>query len=82
MYGDDNPLNLSGEELEKWNQFISKRDIYEQEKYRNWLMLVNYDFEQTAGIGIDAIEDMPYRDWFDDGVGYQEAVDMMLERLG
>ena len=82
MYGDDNPLNLSGEELEKWNQFISKRDIDEQEKYRYWLHLVNYDLEQTVGVGIEGIEDMPYRDWFDDGVEYREAVDNILERLG
>jgi len=77
----ENPLNLYGEELERWKQFSSKSNVEEQEKYQYWLLLVNYDLEQTIGVGLDDIEDMPYRDWFNDGIEYIEAVNKILDRL-
>ena len=40
----------------------------------DWERKVNLLMEETHGVGIDDIPDMPYRDWFKEGITVPVAV--------
>ena len=47
--------------------------------YRQWLNLVNMDLEYTLGLGLDNLDDIPIREWYEQGVSPGDAVDRILE---
>lgn len=49
--------------------------------FRDWLKRVNTHVEQAAGFGIFDLPDMPYRDWFDDGLEPDQTVEAIKDEL-
>jgi hypothetical protein len=49
--------------------------------FREWLDELNALVESELVLGIDDLPDMPYRDWFEEGLSADEVFDMMLDEL-
>ncbi len=48
-------------------------------KYREWERKVNELMINTHGVGIDDIPDMPYNDWFKEGISVEFAVTLAID---
>ncbi len=46
-----------------------------------WMGLVDMQLESRFGCGSSDLPDCCYRDWFDDGLSPEEAVECMMEEL-
>jgi hypothetical protein len=49
--------------------------------FREWLDELNDLVESELVLGIDDLPDMPYRDWFEEGLSADEVFDLMLDEL-
>lgn len=50
--------------------------------WQTWLLEVSEIVAREAGVGIDDLEDQPYRDWYEDGLTPVEAAEEVLEAVG
>jgi len=56
---------------------MSKKQIFAQ-----WKVQVNAHVLARAGLFADDLPDVPYSDWFEDGISPEEAAEMVLEESG
>ena len=51
------------------------------EAFSVWMSKVNRLVEAKFFLGCDDLPDMPYDDWFEDGMSPKEALELMIEEL-
>ncbi len=54
----------------------------EKQTFVQWKARVNVCVIARAGVCTDDLPDVPYYDWFEDGISPQEATEMVLEESG
>ncbi len=54
----------------------------QKQTFAQWKAEVNAHVMTRAGLCADDLPDMPYYDWFEDGISPQEAAQMVLEESG
>ena len=54
----------------------------EKQTFVQWKARVNACVIARAGVCTDDLPDVPYYDWFEDGISPQEAAEMALEESG
>jgi hypothetical protein len=57
------------------------RKNFEDLTYSMWENEADKYMVRKHGVGIDDIPDMLWHDWFMDDIGYEEAVDMAIEKV-
>ena len=54
----------------------------QKQTFAQWKVEVNAHVMARAGLFADDLPDVPYYDWFEDGISPQEAAEMVLEESG
>jgi len=51
-------------------------------EFRHWMLRVNNSVVIRTGLDVEDLADMPYRDWFDDGLTPAQAARLALQSEG
>ena len=54
----------------------------QKQTFAQWKVEVNAHVMARAGLFADDLPDVPYYDWFEDGISPHEAAEMVLEESG
>lgn len=50
--------------------------------FRQWMKAVDDEVFEISSVSASDLNDQPYRDWFDDGIGAEDAANMALDDAG
>ena len=77
------PAALSGYDPDKVMRHLGKVSGRSGDPFFDlWTMLVDRKVSSRLGLGIDDLEDLPYSDWFEDGLTPSEAASLVFEEQG